>query len=487
MTGVVAGVDPRTGEPLDGVPETDLREVDRLLEAAAEAQDGWASIPGRERAALLRRVADGLEHDAERIVATADAETALGVPRLRGEVRRTTDQLRMFADEIEAGHHLQVLVTPADPNAGVPDLRRMRVPRGPVVVFAASNFPLAFSVAGGDTASALAAGCPVVVKAHENHPRTSALVAEILTRELPVGVFGICHGREAGIRAVTHPATTAVGFTGSLSGGLALAELCQQRPVPVPFFGELASLNPVVVMPDAAEGAAARLASEFVASMTLGNGQFCTKPGLLFVPTGSRLPELVAEIVGVTETGALLTPGMRDHYAGHTGHQRLELLAAGAGNPQIPLAVAPEVRLVDSAHFAEALPHLTSERFGPASVVVTYASQPDLLGMLARLPGSLTGTVHSLAPSEEVRAVATALHRQAGRLIHNGWPTGVAVTLAQQHGGPFPATTDPSTTSVGTTAIDRWLVPVTFQDWPDELLPPELQRTNPLGVPVRSA
>ncbi|MDQ6524478.1 aldehyde dehydrogenase family protein [Nocardioides sp. LHD-245] len=485
MTDVVVGFDPRTGRPRARVPVTGIAETERLLDAAAGAADAWASTPRSDRAALLRRVADGLERDAARIVSTADAETALGTPRLEGELGRTTGQLRMFASDIESGHHLQVLLTPADPEAGVPDLRRMRIPRGPVVVFAASNFPLAFSVAGGDTASALAAGCPVVVKAHENHPRTSELVAAVLTSVLPDGVFGVCHGRQAGLRAVAHPAATAVGFTGSLAGGLALAEECRRRPVPIPFFGELASLNPVVVMPDVAAADGERVAREFVASMTLGNGQFCTKPGLLFVPDDGLMPRLVATAVRRAVTGPLLTPGIRESYVGHEGHRRLTLLATGTGDPEIPMAVAPELRLVRSEDFDLSLAHLSAERFGPAAVVATYTSQQDLLDKLARLPGSLTAAVHSIATGSEVRSVAAVLQRRAGRLILNGWPTGVAVRLAQHHGGPFPATTDAAATSVGSAAIDRWLVPMAFQGWPEELLPPELQHANPMRVPRR--
>ncbi|GAA4750428.1 aldehyde dehydrogenase (NADP(+)) [Nocardioides endophyticus] len=491
--------DPRTGDPLTGVAATSVDEAEALISAAAAASSDWAALPRPKRARLLRRVADGLEAKGAAIVAAADTETALGPARLENELRRTTGQLRMFAAEIESGHYLQALVTEADPTAGVPDLRRMRFPRGPVVVFAASNFPLAFSVAGGDTASALAAGCPVVVKAHENHPVTAELVAEVLRRELPDDVFALCHGREAGTALLEHPATTAVGFTGSLQGGVALARICRDRPVPIPFFGELSSLNPVVVMEDAATAYGLRIAQEFAASLTLGNGQFCTKPGLLFVPADGPMRELVADAIGASTTGVLLTASMREHYLDHPGHERLPLLARGQSDPGSPLSVSPEVRFVDSASYDEALPLLIAERFGPAGVVITYTSQADLIAMLKRLPGNLTGSVHStvgspdadpktdLAAAAQVRAVAEVLSKCSGRLIHNGWPTGVAVTLAQHHGGPFPATTDAATTSVGVTAIERWLIPVAYQDWPDSLLPPELQRANPLGVPRREA
>lgn len=480
----ITGSNPRTGAPTPGVRATSIQEAAALMDRAAEASCHWSGLPHVERGRLLKLVAGGLDEHRDEVVTAAEAETALGRERLTGEVQRTTGQLRLFADEIEAGHHLRVLVTEADPAAGIPDLRRMQVPRGPVAVFAASNFPLAFSVAGGDTASALAAGCPVVVKAHENHPHTSELVADVIRSVLPQGVFGLVHGQAAGAVLVSHTATTAVGFTGSLSGGLALQRLCQARKVPIPFFGEMSSVNPIVVMPDAAASEGPRIARDFVASMTLGNGQYCTKPALLFVPEESRLPDTVAEVVRTTKTGALLTPGIRDHYLHHSQHD-LSLLARGEAEDNVALAVAAEVRMVRGAGFADALPALSGERFGPAAVVVTYASQVDLLNQLALLPGALAGAIHSSNATPEVAAVGNILRRRVGRLIHNGWPTGVAVALAQHHGGPYPATTNDSHTSVGATAIDRWLVPVTYQDWPDDLLPPELQRANPLGLPRR--
>lgn len=481
----IIGYDPRTGTTLPPIPATTVEEADLMVDAAITAAAGWMALPRTERGAHLRAIAAALEAAGDEIVDAADAETALGRTRLESELRRTTGQLRMFAADIEAGHYLGALITEADPSTGTPDLRRMRVPRGPVAVFAASNFPLAFSVSGGDTASALAAGCPVIVKAHENHPRTSDLVGSILTQALPLGVFALCHGREAGTALVAHAGITAVGFTGSLQGGSALSAACSARPTPIPFFGELGSLNPVVVMPDAAAASGIRVAEGFVASLTLGNGQFCTKPGLIFVPRASRMPELLAEALAQTTSGALLTPRIREGYVDHVGHGTLPLLARGHADPQIPLAVVPELSIVDGIDFEAALPALTEERFGPAAVVVRYDDLSAVARMIEMLPGSLTGSIHAEQPSTEVGAIADLLRTRVGRLIYNGWPTGVAVALAQHHGGPFPATTDGASTSVGATAIDRWTVPKVYQSWPDELLPPELQRADPLTTPRR--
>jgi NADP-dependent aldehyde dehydrogenase len=490
----VQGIDPRTGRPTgEPIPFTARDELDVIAASAAAAFEAWSATSAVGRAAALDLVADRLDEGADKLVEIADAETGLGAVRLTGEVTRTSNQLRLFGDVLRDGGYVEAIISPAKASATPPrpDVRRMLVPRGPVAVFSASNFPFAFSVAGGDTASALAAGCPVVVKAHEGHPATSAAVAAIAAAALreagaPEGTFGIVYGPPAGAPLAQHPAITAVGFTGSLRGGRALFDLAVARPDPIPFYGELGSLNPVVVLPDAAERDAERIASGYAGSLTMGTGQFCTKPGLLFVPDSGPLPDRIAEAVAATPGGPMLTARMRDAYADDSAWQGLPLLAEGGASDDA-FGARPQVRLVELSGFAADLDALTEERFGPAGLVVRYRSVDELLRVLAHLPGSLTGSVHATDLDAAAAArVADVLRRKAGRLIMNGWPTGVAVCWAMHHGGPWPATTDARHTSVGATSIGRWLVPVAYQDWADELLPPELQRANPLGLPRRT-
>jgi NADP-dependent aldehyde dehydrogenase len=462
--------------------------VDRVAKAAAAAFPAWAARPATDRADVLDALAAALDKRVDDLVAVADAETALGDGRLRGEVGRTSGQLRMFADLLRRGQHVEAIISPAA--AGRPDVRRMLTPVGPVAVFSASNFPLAFSVAGGDTASALAAGCTVVVKAHEGHPRTSIQVAEILREALrgagvPDDVLGLVHGFEAGGALVRHPAVRAVGFTGSLRGGRALFDIASARPDPIPFYGELGSVNPVVVLPGAARDRPGAIAGEYAGSLTLGAGQFCTNPGLLFVPDDTELLAELATAVHNTSAGPMLSERIRDSYEDST---------SGLGSPLRPLAegqpasgawaVTPRVWQVDLAAFAARSRRLSEEIFGPAGLVVTYGTVDELCGVLSGLDGSLTGSVHA-APDEPeaAAAVGAALRPLVGRLIYNGWPTGVAVCWAMHHGGPWPSTTASAHTSVGGSAIRRWQVPIAYQGWPQELLPPELRDHNPLGIP----
>jgi len=479
---MIQGYDPRTGKPAgDPVAETTGSAVDSIAAQAAGAFGPWAGGgPGR-RAAALATVADALDARAGELAALADTETALGTARLTGEVARTTGQLRMFRDVLADGGYLDTISS--RPAAGGPALHRVTQPIGPVAVFAASNFPFAFSVAGGDTASALAAGCPVVVKAHEGHPRTSVLTGQIVAGALaaagaPGGTFAVVHGVPAGIRLLRHPAISAAGFTGSARGGLALRDICAARPVPIPFYGELGSVNPVVILPGAAAAGPEGIAAGYAASVTLGAGQFCTNPGLLFVPDDARLRRAISEAVQETSGGPMLTERIHDSFqaaaAGLAAHPAVSPLAAGqpaAG----PWAATPQVFQTTLAAFAAGLPDLAEERFGPAGLVITYPAVAELLPVLARLGGNLAGAVHadpgSAADLAAARQVTGVFTRTVGRVIWNGWPTGVAVTWAQHHGGPWPATTDPHYTSVGATAIRRWLVPVTYQDFPADLLP----------------
>ncbi|GGO77165.1 aldehyde dehydrogenase (NADP(+)) [Nonomuraea cavernae] len=483
---MIYGHDPRTGQTLGAaLPETDRDGVDLIVSAATIAGVAWRVTPAAERALALEAIADALAAHVDELWRLADQETALGEVRLRGEVARAAGQFRLFAQVVREGGYVDAVIDHADPSATPPrpDVRRMKHPLpGVVAVFAASNFPFAFSVAGGDTASALAAGCPVVVKAHPGHPNTSERVAKIVRNALPYpDLLGLVQGMQAGADLVRHPEVVAAGFTGSVAGGKAIQALIDEREVPIPFFGELGSVNPVVVLPSASM---AEVASGFAASLTLGVGQFCTNPGLMFVPEDCELREAVAAAVEGSAGGAMLAERIRDGYLG--GLDRLgELALLAEGKPgEGSWAVTPKVFTTDLDTFAGKLPGIAEECFGPASIVVTYRGISDLRVVLERLEGSLTATVHATDP-DEAAEVAEVLGRKAGRLIWNGWPTGVAVCWAMHHGGPWPSSTAPAHTSVGATAIDRWLVPRAYQDWPEELLPEVLKEAGSLGVPRR--
>ncbi|MEV6318469.1 aldehyde dehydrogenase (NADP(+)) [Streptomyces sp. NPDC051776] len=503
MTAPVWSVDPRTGKQREQVAvEATAEEVDRTVRGAHAARDALADRA--LRSAFLRTAADLFDDAREFVIEAADAETALGPGRLTGELARTTYQLRSFAQVVDEGAFLDIAIDHADPDAGAvprPDLRRYKVPLGVVAVYAASNFPLAFSVPGGDTASALAAGCPVVVKAHPDHPGTSEVCASLLRRAaalhgLPEGVVGLVHGFDAGLGLVRHPLVAAAGFTGSVRGGRALFDTAAARPVPIPFHGELGSLNPVVVTRSAAQERAEELGAGLAASMTLGAGQFCTKPGLVLVPAGEagdRLVQSLTKAVSDTAEGVLLDLRMREAFvAGVRERAALE----DVSSPVTPgesgeTAVAAGFLTVPAARLAAGDSHalLLEECFGPVTVVARYQDEAEATAVVGRLSGSLTATVH-LGQAEAAEDGGTGarllaeLTPLAGRVLVDGWPTGVAVALAQHHGGPYPAATSTST-SVGGTAIGRWLRPVTFQTTPDALLPPELRDGNPLGLPRR--
>ena len=479
---LIQGFDPRTGEPAgEPVGSLSLSAVKQAVDEASEAFEQWR---GFDRAAALDAIAAKLDEHVDELVETADRETALGRTRLTGEVGRTTGQLRLFSQVLRNGTYQDTVIEHAE--GARPDLRRINRPIGPVAVFAASNFPFAFSVAGGDTASALAAGCPVIVKAHEAHPRTSKLTAELVLEALadvgaPRGVFGIVFGREAGAQLVQQPAIAGVGFTGSARGGLALAKLCAERPDPIPFYGELGSTNPVIVLPGAVSARGSEIAAGYAGSLTLGSGQFCTNPGIMFVPEDVAFLDAVAEAVSGTVGAPMLAE--RIHGGLVAGVEELaavpgvRLLAEGKPG-EGPWASTPAVYVVSDADFRANAEQLREEHFGPVGLVVTYPAdrQPDVDGVSE---GNLTATIH--LDSENGRDVAAArevlpeLERIAGRIVFNGWPTGVAVTHAQHHGGPFPATTAPAHTSVGSAAIRRWLVPVAYQDAPAALLPAALR------------
>lgn len=489
---VLRSVDRRTQRASGpAIVPTTPQELDRIVRRANDAFPPWESTGASARSVILDHVANAIERTTPRLARLADNETALGIPRLTGEVARTVAQIRMFSSALRDGSWVAAILSPEDIETRRPEVRRMLQPLGPVGVFAASNFPFAFSVCGGDTASALAAGCPVVVKAHDGHLATSLAVAQIVTDALssagaPDGVFGLVVGFAAGTQLVEHPAIRAVGFTGSLGGGRALFDVASRRPDPIPFYGELGSVNPVVVLPAAGHAAPADVAAGYLGSLTLGNGQFCTNPGLLFVPAQSSVLDEIAAAVTATTGGVMLTPDIRDGYRRHTEsldrHKNVRLLGHGTLRDE-PDPATPRVYTTSLTDFTADLDWLSSECFGPAGLVVTYSDVDELLPALAKLPGSLAGAVH--AAPQDVSAVAQVqqvLKYKVGRLIYNEWPTGVAVCWAMQHGGPWPASTNSSHTSVGVTAMNRWLRPVAYQSWPDQLLPSELRDSNPLEI-----
>lgn len=480
--------------------EATAQEVDAAVRAADEARDALADRA--VRSAFLRTAAEELQAAKDGLVETADAESALGPVRLTGELARTCFQLRAFADIVDEGAFLDVVINHPDDTATppIPDLRRYKVPLGVVAVYSASNFPFAFSVAGGDTASALAAGCPVVVKAHPDHPALSEYVAKVLRRaaarhDIPEGVVGLVHGFEAGVELIKHPLVAAAGFTGSVRGGRALFDAAAARPVPIPFHGELGSLNPVVVTEAAAAERAEAIGAGLAGSMTLGVGQFCVKPGLVLAPAGAAgdaLLKSLTDAVSDTDAGVLLDHRMRDNFVAGVA-ERAQLpdvdspVTPGSGGEH---TVSAGFLTVPASRLAAEGEHdlLLEECFGPVTVVVRYEDDDEVKAVLSRLPGNLTATVQ-LSEGEaagegrgsEILAELTPL---AGRVLVNGWPTGVAVASAQHHGGPYPATTSTST-SVGGTAIERWLRPVAYQNAPSALLPAELRDENPLGLPRR--
>ncbi len=484
--------DPRTGEKGEvGFVEATADEVARACEAAAAASATYGFADRSTRAQLLRAIAADLEAAGDVIVETADRETGLGAGRLEGELGRTTGQLRMFADHIEDGSHLDVIIDPADPGSGRPDLRRMQVPLGPVAVFGASNFPLAFSVAGGDTASALAAGCPVVVKGHPSHPGTSEVVGRVIAAavdaaDLDAGVFSLVQGsgNAVGEALVIHPDVAAVGFTGSLAGGRAIFDLAADREVPILVYAEMGSLNPLFVTSAAVSERGGEIAAGYVDSATSGTGQFCTKPGLAFVPDGEdadAFEEAVAAALGDAELGCLLNAGIAERFSEQTAasaaREGVTVVATCEAETDRGLRAAATVLSV-SAEDLFAQPELLEEHFGPFSIVVRCEGLDGMVAAARRLSGNLAAAVHA-QPGDEIEQLVEVLTRKVGRVVFDGFPTGVAVTDAMHHGGPYPATTSVLHTSVGTTAIRRFLRPVVYQDAPTELLPEELGDARP--------
>ncbi|MBB2893537.1 aldehyde dehydrogenase (NADP(+)) [Flexivirga oryzae] len=477
---------------------TDIEDIARRTQ---EAHAVFSRTAPEARARALTAVADALEADGE-VVAIAQAETGLTEARLAGEIKRTAYQLWAFAETVRDGEYLDARIDTADPDFPLgprPDVRRCLLPAGPVLNFAASNFPFAFSVLGGDTAAALAAGCAVVVKAHPGHPQLSDRCAALASRALtgagmPPDTLQLVHGQDEGVDLLRHPAIRVATFTGSVRGGRALADIAAARPDPIPFFGELGSLNPVVVTPAALRERADDIVSGYVTSVSGSAGQLCTKPGFLFVPAGHGLDDALRGAAERVAEHRLLNPSISQGYQ----QRRTQVLDAAA------TVVAEGAVRVDENDNAWATPtlvrvtldeliahrdELLEESFGPLSVVVEYDELGALVPRLAELfPGNLTATVHCASDEvsdPQIAQLVQLFAQHAGRVLIGGWPTGVAVTAAMQHGGPWPSTTNDTNTSVGSAAITRLLRPVAFQSAPQELLPEPLRDDNPWGVPQR--
>lgn len=493
------GINPATGQRLQpGYSTAKAADVEHAAQLAAEAFRVYGRTSGQERGAFLRAIAANIESLTSELVERAHQETALPLGRLQGETARTCGQLRLFAQVAEEGSWVGARIDRADPDrkpAAKPDIRSMLRPLGPVAVFGASNFPLAFSVAGGDTASALAAGNPVIVKAHPAHPGTSELVGQAIrasVREcgLPEGVFSLLFdsGTQVGVALVTHPLVKAVGFTGSRPAGRALMDLAAARPEPIPFFGEMSSTNPVFVLPGALRERGETIATGLHASFTLGAGQFCTKPGMVFVPQGAdaqSLAKKLQELVLGSTSFQLLTPGIRSSYlsavAGRRVNARVKSVTE-APAAETGLSVGPVLFETDAASFLKSF-QLEGEIFGPTTLLVQHSSRSELLEIAHKLEGHLTATIHGTEQDlHDFADLVAILESKVGRLVFNGFPTGVEVSHAMVHGGPYPATSDGRSTSVGSQAIFRFARPVCYQGFPDDALPEELKDSNPLRI-----
>jgi alpha-ketoglutaric semialdehyde dehydrogenase len=491
-------INPATGLALDPVFGTGTAaDVERACSLAEQAFDIYRETSLEQRAVFLEQIAQNILDLGPALIDRAMLESGLPQARLEGERGRTVGQLRLFAKVVRDGRWLNAAIDSSLPERTPPrpDLRLRKIGLGPVAVFGASNFPLAFSVAGGDTASALAAGCPVVLKAHGAHPGTSELVGRAIQAAvagcgLPEGVFSLLHGdgRTIGQTLAAHPAIKAVGFTGSRQGGMALMKIAAQRPEPIPVYAEMSSINPMFILPDAMAQRADRIAGGFVDSLTLGSGQFCTNPGLIFAVDGdalNRFCDAAAATLRAKAAGTMLTPGI--HSAFNAGVERLSkaehvsLLARGQTGASACSGQAA-VFVTDAASFL-ANPVLEEEIFGASSLIVKCKDVGQLKQLAEHLEGQLTATMFLTENDRDVaRTLLPVLERKAGRILINGYPTGVEVSHAMVHGGPFPATSDSRGTSVGAAAIDRFLRPVSYQDLPAYLLPAALQDNNPLGL-----
>lgn len=484
---MITTTNPSTGiTATTAIEETSAAGVAALAMAAAAAAGEFGTTSRAWRADLLDRIAESLEHHRGQLVETAAQETGLATARLDGEVTRSAFQFRLFGEALREGSYLEAAIDHAGviPTGPAPDVRRMLLPIGPVAVFGSSNFPFAFSVAGGDTASALAAGCPVIVKAHSAHPLTSqysfmAIASALEAAGAPAGAFGIVYGQRAGAELVADPRIRAVGFTGSLGGGSALQRIIDARPQPIPLFAELSSLNPLILTSGAVAERGDRIADDLFASFTGSAGQLCTKPGVAFIPTGEhgdRLLARIGELVAGSQQQVLLNARIRDSFR----EIRDDLLAQSGATERArgaevegdQLAVAPTLVETTTQQLS---PELTQEAFGPLLLAVRYADIAEIPAAVAEVPASLTATIHHGEDELPVAAwLSSELAPLVGRLVYNGYPTGVRVGWSQHHGGPWPATNSQHT-SVGVTAIRRFLRPIAWQDADPTLLPEELR------------
>ncbi|MYR07996.1 aldehyde dehydrogenase family protein [Gordonia sp. SID5947] len=493
----VTAFDPRSGAACGEFATSGVDDVREAARAAAQAFESTEFGDTLRRARFLDLIADRVRQRASEIIEICSRETGLPLQRLTVEVERTSRQLSMFAEMVRAGRHLDAVIDTADPDLTPvprPDMRRMNVPIGPVAVFGASNMPLAFGVLGGDTASALAAGCPVVIKGHPAHPGTGRLLAVIAAEcvaeaGLPAGVFSYCLAAdfEVGAALAQAPEITAVGFTGSLGGGRALSDIAAARPVPIPVYAEMGSLNPVVITEAALRSRSTDIADTIIGNVTAASGQYCTKPGLLFVPAGTAgdaLVQTVADRLRQAQPCPLLSEPVKVRLTAAME----QLASSGDGTPvgestppsDVGYFVSPAVYVVGDGPL-DAMPSAIEEYFGPIVLIRRYDSTDAVLEDISRLAGQLTGTVYS-DPGDDVSRIVTALCRRVGRMVFDSSPVSVVVTDAQQHGGPYPASTAAWSTSVGSQAIFRFLRPVVFQNAPQGLLPAALRDDNRRSV-----
>lgn len=478
--------------------EASDKEIDEAVELAWEAFQDYRNTSGAEKSIFLNAIADEIEALGDLLIETYCAESGLAAGRAMGERGRTLFQLRSFADLVKEGDWVEASIDTAQPERTPlpkPDIRKMMIPLGPVVVFGASNFPLAYSTAGGDTAAALAAGCPVVVKSHPMHAGTGELIASAIIRAaersgMPNGVFSNLNssGIEVGVRLVQHPKVKAVGFTGSITGGRALYDLAAKRKEPIPVFAEMGSVNPVVFLPEALEQRGEALAKTYASSVTLGVGQFCTNPGLLLGIKGKSLDhfiEKLAEAIVEIEPGCMLHPNIIGAYEANKkkamSQEGIEMVSQYSDELRVNYA-RQAVTKVEGLTFLQNT-NLHQEVFGPFTMVVQCKDQDQLEAIVQSLEGQLTGTL--IAEDHEISGYAgviEALKNRVGRIIFNGVPTGVEVCPSMVHGGPYPASTDSRFTAVGIHSVKRWIRPFSYQDWPNQLLPDALKNENPLGL-----
>jgi 2,5-dioxopentanoate dehydrogenase len=493
-------IDPSSNKELEGEFHVATAfDVDAALILAEKAFATYRHIDKKTKATFLRTIAEEINNVGDELIERAMAESGLPQGRLQGERGRTTGQLNMFADLVEEGSWVEAVIDKALPDrqpAPRADIRKMLIPMGPAVVFGASNFPLAFSVAGGDTASALAAGCPVIVKAHPAHPGTSALVAEAIMKaakrnHLPEGVFSMLFddGYSIGEALVKHPKTKIVTFTGSFKGGMALVKLARQRELPIPVFAEMGSINPTILLPEALENRYQQIAEQYAASITLGAGQFCTNPGMLIGIKSKALDKFkraLGDAVSKINSATMLTPGICKNYSALSGdvlaEQGVSLIGKGNFSSDKVNQAQPVLAEVSASSFL-VNPKLGEEIFGPYSLLVVADYEVQLNQVIEALHGQLTATI--VADEGDLKKYGSLVRditNIAGRVILNNVPTGVEVVQAMQHGGPFPATTDGRFTSVGTGAIKRFVRPVAWQNWGNDMLPDELKEGNPLEI-----